>query len=77
MYLGRHLGRLKDIIYFTHSYHSRFLQIADIVIYMANRFENNKNQLTKWHDIEVQKLWNELKGGTDFHIQRWPLTNPK
>ena len=32
MYFGRPLGRLIDTIYFTHSHHSRFLQIADIVV---------------------------------------------
>jgi hypothetical protein len=73
MHFGRPLGRLKDTIYFTQSHHSRFLQIADIVVYMANRFEHNHNEITKWHEIEVQKAWNELKQGTDFFIQRWPM----
>ena len=41
MFFGRPLGRLKDTIYFTHSHHSRFLQVADMIMYMANRYENN------------------------------------
>ncbi len=54
MYLGKPLGRLKDTIYFTHSHHSRFLQIADIIIYMANRYENDiKIDRNKWHDLEL------------------------
>ncbi len=72
MYFGRPLGRLKDTIYFTHSHHSRFLQIADIVIYLANRFENNGTLCEKWHDIETKILWEKLKLETDFYMQRWP-----
>ena len=35
MYYGRTLGRLLDTVYFTHSHHSRFLQVADLLVYMA------------------------------------------
>ncbi len=31
---GRPLERLIDTVYFTHSHHSRFLQVADVLVYM-------------------------------------------
>ena len=40
MYGGRPLGRLLDTIYFTHSHHSRFLQAADVMLYMACHCES-------------------------------------
>ena len=67
MYLGRPLGRLKDTIYFTHSHHSRFLQVADMIVYMANRYENN-HQPKKWHDKKLYTTWNKIKENTDFFI---------
>jgi hypothetical protein len=39
MYFGRPLGRLLDTVYFTQSHHSRFLQMADLLVYMAGRYE--------------------------------------
>ncbi|MBY0377040.1 MAG: DUF3800 domain-containing protein [Gammaproteobacteria bacterium] len=72
MNFGRPLGHLKDTIYFTHSHHSRFLQVADIILYLANRFEHNHKQITKWHEIEAQKAWNELKNRPECLIQTWP-----
>jgi hypothetical protein len=32
MYFGRPLGRLLDTVYFTQSHHSRFLQVADLLV---------------------------------------------
>jgi len=72
MYYGCPLGRLIDTIYFTKSHHSRFLQVADVVIYLAHRYENKKHQPTKWHDKKVQQVWDNIKSGTDFYIQKWP-----
>lgn len=72
MYLGRPLGRLKDTIHFTHSHHSRFLQIADMIIYMAGRCENSNLKRDKWHDVELQKIWEKLKNNTNYSLQRWP-----
>lgn len=73
MYLGRPLGRLKDTIYFTQSHHSRFLQVADIIIYLANRYENSHHSdRTKWHDIEIQDIWTQIKQNTDCDIKWWP-----
>jgi len=69
---GRSLKRLKDTIYFTHSHHSRFLQVADMVLYMANRYENGHNP-TKWHDVKLKSIWDNLKNNVDFLIQRWPF----
>jgi hypothetical protein len=72
MYFGRPLGRLVDTIYFTHSHHSRFLQVADILVYFANRYENAVNMPAKWHDKEVKKMWDTIKGNTSYGLQRWP-----
>lgn len=72
MYFGRPLGRLVDTIYFTHSHHSRFLQVADLVIYMANRYEPPSGAPTKWHDQKVCAAWTKLKTGTSVSIKKWP-----
>lgn len=71
MFYGRPLGRLKDTIYFTHSHHSRFLQVADLIMYMANRYENGYEP-HKWHDKELKNIWEQIKAKTDFIIQRFP-----
>lgn len=72
MYAGRPLGRLVDTIYFTHSHHSRFLQVADIVIYLANRFEQLNQKPEKWHELQGWNIWHKIKDKTDVFIQRWP-----
>jgi len=72
MYRGRPLGRLIDTIYFTHSHHSRFLQVADIVVFLANRFEWQAHRPDKWHEAKAWAIWREIKQGTDFKIQHWP-----
>jgi len=68
---GRSLSLLKDTIYFTQSHHSRFLQMADMVLYMANRYENGHNTKT-WHDKKLKEIWGETKEKTDIKIQYWP-----
>lgn len=72
MYYGRALGRLIDTVYFTHSHHSRFLQLADVIIYMAGRFENMSERPAKWHEAQVFDLWGKIKASGDVRIQRWP-----
>jgi len=72
MYHGRPLGRLVDTIYFTHSHHSRFLQAADVMLYMANRCESGQINPIKWHEQELQKLWTRIKHGKAVRIQNWP-----
>ena len=71
MYYGRPLGRLVDTVYFTQSHHSRFLQVADVLIFMAGRYENG-TIFTKWHDLEVGKCWESIKANADIQIQHWP-----
>lgn len=68
---GRPLGHLVDTIYFTHSHHSRFLQVADMVLYLANRYENG-HQPIKFHDQMCKNIWDKIKENTDYTIQRWP-----
>lgn len=72
MYFGRALGRLIDTIYFTQSHHSRFLQLADLLVYMAGRYENAAGVYQKWHEKQVEEVWNNIKANVDFYIQRWP-----
>jgi hypothetical protein len=73
MYGGRPLGRLVDTIYFTHSHHSRFLQTADVVLYMASRCESRPllpNE--KDHEAQLRMLWERIKAAGHVKIQRWP-----
>lgn len=72
MYFGRPLGRLLDTVYFSHSHHSRFLQVADLVVYMAGRYENNTHALEKWHEQEVAATWEKIKASGNAKIQHWP-----
>jgi len=73
MYSGRPLGRLVDTIYFTHSHHSRFLQAADVMLYMANRCESRTpSDADKHHEQELRRLWEGIKAGGQVKIQRWP-----
>lgn len=72
MYFGRPLGRLIDTVYFTQSHHSRFLQIADMIVFMAGRFEKRPSEGDKWHDKQVRKIWENIKASVDFYIQHWP-----
>ena len=73
MNLGREIDRLVDTIYFTHSHHSRFLQVADVVMYLAGRCENTEvNDVKNWHSEQAMEIWENLKASIDFKIQRWP-----
>jgi hypothetical protein len=71
MYFGRPLGRLVDTIYFTHSHHSRFLQVADMIVFLAGRYENITSEPTKWHDKKIKEVWDSIKKG-NYYIQHWP-----
>lgn len=72
MYFGRPLGRLLDTVYFTQSHHSRFLQVADLLIYMAGRFENRSIIAARWHEQIVKDAWEKIKASGNVSIQRWP-----
>lgn len=72
MYFGRPLGRLLDTVYFTQSHHSRFLQVADLLVYMAGRYENRDDVPERWHEQEVKAAWEKIKASGNVHIQRWP-----
>ena len=69
---GRHLGRLVDTVHFTHSHHSRFLQLADVVVYLAGRYLNMEQRPAKWHDAQIFDTWEEIKASANFAIQHWP-----
>lgn len=72
MYYGSPLGRLIDTIHFGHSHYSRFLQLADIIIYLAGRFQHIAKPMEKWHEQKGWEIWDNLKKGTDFKMQIWP-----
>ena len=72
MYFGRPLGRLLDTVYFTQSHHSRFLQVADLLVYMAGRYENRNDIPDRWHEQEVKAAWEKIKASGNVFIQRWP-----
>jgi hypothetical protein len=72
MYYGRTVGRLLDTVYFTHSHHSRFLQVADLLVYMAGRYENKTGLPDRWHEKEVLTAWTKIKASGNVIIQRWP-----
>lgn len=72
MYYGRPLGLLIDTLYFTHSHHSRFLQVADVIVFLANRFNSPVTKSEKWHDQQGATIWDDIKKGTDFYLQTWP-----
>jgi Protein of unknown function (DUF3800) len=72
MYYGRPLGRLLDTVYFTQSHHSRFLQVADLLIYMAGRYENWLDVPDKWHEQAVKAAWEKVKTSGNVVIQSWP-----
>lgn len=72
MYYGRPLGRLIDTVYFTQSHHSRFLQVADLIIFLTGRYENGCCESEKWHDKQARQFWDNIKANVDFSIQHWP-----
>ncbi|MDF7805899.1 DUF3800 domain-containing protein [Pontiellaceae bacterium B12219] len=72
MYFGRNIDRLIDTIYFTQSHHSRLLQLADVMVYLAGRFNRMTEEPEKWMEQKGLEIWNTLKQGTDLKIQEWP-----
>lgn len=72
MYFGRPLGRLLDTVYFTQSHHSRFLQVADLLVYLAGRYENRDTTTDRWHEIAAKDAWEKIKASGNVSIQRWP-----
>jgi hypothetical protein len=74
---GRAIDRLIDTIYFTQSPHSRFLQLADIIVYLAGRFNAIEEEPEKWMDKKGWEIWNKLKEGTDLQFQHWPHPRKK
>lgn len=72
MYFGRPLGRILDTVYFTHSHHSRFLQVADLLVYMAGRYEKPTGLRASWHEQEVFSAWSAVRASENFKIKYWP-----
>lgn len=72
MSFGRPLARLIDTVYFTQSHHSRFLQVADLLVYMAGRYGNGRDLRDSWHEQQVRQAWETIKASGDLRIQRWP-----
>jgi hypothetical protein len=72
MYFGHPLGRLPDTVYFTRSHHSRFLQVVDLLVYLAGRYENLNDIPDRWHEQEVKAAWEKTKASGNVRIQRRP-----
>lgn len=72
MYRGRPLGRLVDTVHFTRSHHSRFLQVADVMVYMAGRYLTKRETPQKWHDSQVFAVWKMIEANANLGIQHWP-----
>jgi hypothetical protein len=73
MYSGRPLGRLLDTIYFTHSHHSRFLQAADVMLYIASRCEAYPiTASAKYQETALRQIWENVKSSGLLQIQSWP-----
>lgn len=70
---ARSIERIKDTIYYTHSHHSRFIQVADMVLYMANRYEESYFIAKKWHDVELKQIWQKFFSKTDTIINVFPF----
>ena len=51
---------------------NRFIQVTEMYVYMAGRFENNVIGKEKWHDQQVHGFWENIKANVDFYIQHWP-----
>jgi hypothetical protein len=69
---GRALGRLIDTIYFTHSHHSRFLQVADVAVYLAQRCSGPVFKSEKYMDQKALEFWERIQKGTNTRIKAWP-----
>ena len=74
MHYGRPLDRLVDTVYFTQSHHSRFIQVADLLVYMAGRFENSTCISDRWHEQAVAQAWQKIKDAGCVQIQKWPAS---
>ncbi len=70
-FLGRPLGRLLDTIYFTHSHHSRFLQLADILVYLIRRYSDGERYKKK-NEQPVVKALKHLVESNHYHRKTWP-----
>jgi len=68
---GRSIAPLKDTIYFSKSHFSRFIQMADLLVYMASRYEKPETKCTKWHDQQLKDIWENTKKGIDFKLNTW------
>ena len=69
---GRSLERLVDTIYFTQSHHSRFLQVADIVVFLAQRYGRLGQPKAAWHEQQAFAAWQAIAGMPTTRVQDWP-----
>lgn len=65
---GRSLSPLVDTIYFTQSHHSRFLQLADVVVFLAQRYGRTNVQ---WHEQQGLAAWTSIAQLSTTTIQEW------
>jgi hypothetical protein len=43
------------------SHYSRFLQVADLIVYMAGRYEHSTAPATSLHEKEIEECWKKIK----------------
>jgi len=71
-YFGRPIQPIKDTVYFSKSHHSRFIQMADVLLYMASRYEREKTSYAdSWHNAELSNIWAQTKARIDFRLNSW------
>jgi len=66
---GKELWHGKD---YTRSHHSRFLQLADLIVFLAQRFEREESSPEKWIESHGWNFWQSLRTETDCQVKRWP-----
>ena len=49
-----------------------FLQVADLLVYMAGCYENWDDVPDRWHEQAVKTAWGKIKASGNLQIQRWP-----
>lgn len=70
LFYGKSIKELKDTIYFSKSHYSRFIQMTDMLLYMASRYEK-PFEIKNWHDGKLNGIWNKVKKNTDFLLNAW------
>lgn len=67
--INNHYKSIIDTIYYIESHSSRFMQASDLLVFLANRYDNKEtSSFSKWHDKKLSKAWNLFKKNSDIKI---------